>query len=108
MTGVDASTSPCLAALVGLRASPNDPAASALIDRVARGTGWADVGGEFNLNLRMDAEPPVVLRVHRPWVRRGRVAGLGSYPTVLPRCPTCRHPRAESAMTAAEAWWSRG
>ena len=30
----------------------------------------------FNLNVRIDAEPPVVLRVHRPWVRRGRVAGL--------------------------------
>ena len=29
-----------------------------------------------NLNLRIDAEPPVLLRVHRPWVRRGRVAGL--------------------------------
>jgi len=34
------------------------------------------MGGGFNLNLRIDAEPPVVLRVHRPWVRRGRVAGL--------------------------------
>lgn len=49
---------------------------SALIDHVAGGAGWADIGGAFNLNLRMDAEPPVVLRVHRPWVRRGRVAGL--------------------------------
>jgi hypothetical protein len=38
--------------------------------------GWADIGGEFNLNVRIDAEPPLVLRVHRPWVRRGRVAGL--------------------------------
>ena len=34
------------------------------------------LGGWFNLNVRIDAEPPVVLRVHRPWVRRGRVAGL--------------------------------
>jgi len=34
------------------------------------------MGGRFNLNLRIDAEPAVVLRVHRPWVRRGRVAGL--------------------------------
>jgi len=47
-----------------------------VIDRVARGAGWADIGGGFNLNVRIDAEPPVVLRVHRPWVRRGRVAGL--------------------------------
>jgi len=60
----------------GPRASPGDPAVSALIDRVARGAGWEDIGGGFNLNLRIDAEPPVVLRVHRPWVRRGRVAGL--------------------------------
>lgn len=49
---------------------------SALIARVAGGAGWADIGGGFNLNVRIDAEPPVVLRVHRPWVRRGRVAGL--------------------------------
>ena len=60
----------------GPRASPDDPAVSALIDRVARGVGWADIGGGFNLNVRIDAESPVVLRVHRPWVRRGRVAGL--------------------------------
>ena len=60
----------------GPRASPDDPAVAALIARVARGAGWADIGGEFNLNVRIDAEPPVVLRVHRPWVRRGRVAGL--------------------------------
>jgi Ser/Thr protein kinase RdoA (MazF antagonist) len=60
----------------GPRASPDDPAVSDLIDRVARGAGWVDLGGEFNLNLRIDVEPPVVLRVHRPWVHRGRVAGL--------------------------------
>jgi Ser/Thr protein kinase RdoA (MazF antagonist) len=47
-----------------------------LIARVSRGARWADIGGAFNLNVRVDAEPPVVLRVHRPWVRRGRVAGL--------------------------------
>ena len=60
----------------GPRASADDPAVSALIARVAREAGWADIGGAFNLNVRIDAEPPVVLRVHRPWVRRGRVAGL--------------------------------
>ena len=77
MTGVEASTSPpALPHWFGPRASPADPAVSALIDRVARGARWADVGGAFNLNLRIDTEPPVVLRVHRPWVRRGRVAGL--------------------------------
>src|ERR1043165_5731473 len=80
MTGIEASPSatspPPLPRWFGPRASPDDPAVSALIDRVARGAGWADIGGVFNLNLRIDAEPPVVLRVHRPWVRRGRVAGL--------------------------------
>src|SRR6202142_3619047 len=69
MTGIEASTSPPpLPRWFGPRASPDDPAVSALIARVARGTGWADIGGEFNLNVRIDAEPPVVLR--------GRVAGL--------------------------------
>jgi Ser/Thr protein kinase RdoA (MazF antagonist) len=77
MTGIEASTStPALPRWFGPRASPDDPAVSALIDRVAGGAGWTDIGGGFNLNLRIDAEPPVVLRVHRPWVRRGRVAGL--------------------------------
>ncbi len=77
MTGFEPSTSPPpLPRWFGPRASPDDPAVSALIDRVARGAGWADIGGGFNLNARIDAEPPVVLRVHRPWVRRGRVAGL--------------------------------
>src|SRR4051794_34824482 len=68
--------SPALPRWFGPRASPDDPAVAAVIDRVARGAGWTDVGGGFNLNLRIDTEPPVVLRVHRPWVRRGRVAGL--------------------------------
>jgi Ser/Thr protein kinase RdoA (MazF antagonist) len=77
MTGVEGSTSPpAFPRWFGPRASPDDPAISALISRVGGGAGWADIGGEFNLNLRIDAEPPVVLRVHRPWVRRGRVAGL--------------------------------
>src|SRR5262249_44349109 len=77
MNGVEASTSPpALPRWFGPRASPDDPAVSALIDRVARKAEWADIGGAFNLNGRMDGEPPVVLRVHRPWVRRGRVAGL--------------------------------
>ena len=77
MTGVEASTSPpALPRWFGPRASPDDPAVSALIARVAREAEWADTGGGFNLNVRIDAEPPVVLRVHRPWVRRGRVVGL--------------------------------
>ena len=77
MTGIEASTSPPpLPRWFGPRASPDDPAVSALIDRVARGAVWADIGGHFNLNVRIDAEPPIVLRVHRPWPRRGRVAGL--------------------------------
>ena len=77
MTGVGASTSPSgLPGWFGPRASTDDRAVSALIARVARGAGWADIGGGFNLNVRIDAASPVVLRVHRPWVRRGRVAGL--------------------------------
>ncbi len=60
----------------GPRASLDDPGVSALIDRVADGARWTDIGGAFNLNVRIDADPPVVLRVHRPYVRRGRVAGL--------------------------------
>jgi Ser/Thr protein kinase RdoA (MazF antagonist) len=77
MTGIEASASPpALPRWFGPRASPDDPAVSALIARVAGGAGWADIGGGFNLNVRIDAEPPLVLRVHRPWVRRGRVAGL--------------------------------
>ena len=67
---------PALPRWFGPRANPDDPAVSALIDRVACGAGWADLGGAFNLNVRIDAEPPVVLRVHRPWVHRSRVAGL--------------------------------
>ncbi len=77
MNSTEASTSPPpLPRWFGPRASPDDPAVAALIARVARGAGWVDMGGSFNLNVRIDAEPPVVLRVHRPWVRRGRVAGL--------------------------------
>jgi Ser/Thr protein kinase RdoA (MazF antagonist) len=77
MTGIEASASPpAMPRWFGPRASPDDPAVSALIAGVAGGAGWADIGGGFNLNVRIDAEPPVVLRVHRPWVHRGRVAGL--------------------------------
>jgi Ser/Thr protein kinase RdoA (MazF antagonist) len=77
MTGVEASTAPpALPRWFGPRASANDRPVSALIDRLARGAGWTDIGGAFNLNVRIDADPPVVLRVHRPWVRRRRVAGL--------------------------------
>ena len=76
MTGIEATSAPPLPRWFGPRASPDDSAVSALIARVARGAGWADIGGGFNFNLRIDVEPPVVLRVHRPWARRGRVAGL--------------------------------
>jgi Ser/Thr protein kinase RdoA (MazF antagonist) len=77
VTGIDASPSPPdFPRWFGPRAGADDPAVSALIAGVARGAEWTDIGGAFNLNVRIDAEPPVVLRVHRPWVRRGRVAGL--------------------------------
>ncbi len=72
----DSTVPPPLPRWFGPRASADDPAISALIDRVACGAAWTDIGGEFNLNVRIDAELPVVLRVHRPWPRRGRVAGL--------------------------------
>jgi Ser/Thr protein kinase RdoA (MazF antagonist) len=88
MTGTGASTAPPpLPRWFGPRASPEDPAVSALIARVADGAGWEDLGGGFNLNVRIDAEPPVVLRVHRPWVRRGRVAGLRRLRERLERTP---------------------
>src|SRR4051812_9159484 len=77
MTGIEASTSPpALPRWFGPRASEDDPAVLALIARVAEGAGWADIGGGVNLNVRIDDEPPVVLRGHRPWGRRGRGAGL--------------------------------
>jgi Ser/Thr protein kinase RdoA (MazF antagonist) len=60
----------------GPRAAAEDPPVAALIARLADRTTWVDLGGGFNLNVRIDAKTPVVLRVHRPWVRRGRVAGL--------------------------------
>src|SRR4030095_4078755 len=95
MTGIEASTSPpALPRWFGPRASPDDPAVSALIARVARGAGWADIGGGFTLTVRIDAEPPVVLRVHRPWVRRGRVAGLRRLRERLQPSPLrCSSPR---------------
>src|SRR5262249_60430435 len=53
MTRIEASTSPAaLPRWFGPRASPDDPAVSALIARIANGAGWADIGGGFNLNLR--------------------------------------------------------
>lgn len=77
MTENEASPpSPPLPRWFGPRASMDDPAISALVDRVAAGAARADIGGSFNLNVRIDTEPPVVLRVHRPWVTRRRVEGL--------------------------------
>jgi Ser/Thr protein kinase RdoA (MazF antagonist) len=77
MTESEMATSPPpLPRWFGPRASQGDPAVAALLERVARGAAWEDLGGRFNLNLRIDVEPPVVLRVHRPWVRHARVTGL--------------------------------
>src|SRR5260370_18236041 len=77
MPEMEASASPpALPRWFGPRASPDDPAVSALIDRVARGAGWADIGGGFNPNLRLDPEPPVVLPGHRPRGPPGPGAGL--------------------------------
>jgi Ser/Thr protein kinase RdoA (MazF antagonist) len=49
---------------------------AALLDQVAPGGTWQDIGGDFNLNIRLDGAAPLVLRVHRPWATRRRVAGL--------------------------------
>lgn len=77
MNQLQASTDPPpLPRWFGHRASPGDSAVSALIARVAGEAGWADIGGGFNLNVRIETARPVILRVHRPWVRRSRVAGL--------------------------------
>jgi Ser/Thr protein kinase RdoA (MazF antagonist) len=109
MSGTEASTSPPdLPRWFGARASADDPAVSALIARVGRGAEWADIGGEFNLNVRIDAEPPVVLRVHRPWVRRGRVTGLrrlrerlqGTQVRVARPLPICRR----DLVRVADRW----
>jgi Ser/Thr protein kinase RdoA (MazF antagonist) len=67
---------PPLPSWFGPRASTDDPAVAALLDQVAPARTWQDIGGEFNLNVRLDAAEPLVLRVHRPWATRGRVAGL--------------------------------
>lgn len=69
-------TRPPLPGWFGPRASADDPAVLALIDRVGAGATWADIGGGFNLNIRLDLDPAVVLRVHRPWIGRSRVQGL--------------------------------
>jgi Ser/Thr protein kinase RdoA (MazF antagonist) len=67
---------PALPSWFGPRASTDDPAVAALLDKVAPARTWQDIGGDFNLNIRLDGAATLVLRVHRPWATRGRVAGL--------------------------------
>ena len=67
---------PPLPSWFGPRASTEDSAVAALLDQVAPARTWHDIGGDFNLNIRLDGAATLVLRVHRPWVTRGRVAGL--------------------------------
>ena len=67
---------PPLPSWFGPRASTDDPAVAALLDQVAPDRTWQDIGGDFNLNIRLDGAATLVLRVHRPWATRGRVAGL--------------------------------
>jgi Ser/Thr protein kinase RdoA (MazF antagonist) len=67
---------PPLPSWFGPRASTDDPAVAALLDQVAPAGTWQDIGGDFNLNIRLDGAATLVLRVHRPWATRGRVAGL--------------------------------
>jgi Ser/Thr protein kinase RdoA (MazF antagonist) len=68
--------SPPLPSWFGPRASTDDPAVAALLDQVAPAGTWQDIGGHFNLNIRLDGDATLVLRVHRPWATRGRVAAL--------------------------------
>jgi Ser/Thr protein kinase RdoA (MazF antagonist) len=67
---------PPLPSWFGPRARADDPAVATLLDQVAPAGTWQDIGGDFNLNIRLDGVAPLVLRVHRPWATRGRVAGL--------------------------------
>jgi hypothetical protein len=67
---------PPLPSWFGPRASTDDPAVAALLDQVAPAGTWENIGGEFNLNIRLDGTPTLVLRVHRPWATCSRVAGL--------------------------------
>ena len=67
---------PPLPSWFGPRASTDDPAVAALLDQVAPARTWQDIGSDFNLNIRLDGAATLVLRVHRPWATRGRVAGL--------------------------------
>lgn len=76
MKSAAAPAAPALPGWWRPRASADDPAVTALVERVAPTTPRTDLGGGFNLNLRLDFDPPAVLRVHRPWVPRWRIAGL--------------------------------
>ena len=67
---------PPLPSWFGPRATTDDPAVAVLLDRVAPTGAWQDIGGSFNLNIRLDGAAELVLRVHRPWATRGRVLGL--------------------------------
>jgi hypothetical protein len=67
---------PPLPSWFGPRASTDDPAVAALLDQLAPATTWQDIGGHFKQNNRLDGSATLVLRVHRPWARRGRVVGL--------------------------------
>jgi Ser/Thr protein kinase RdoA (MazF antagonist) len=76
VTPVPLAPPPPLPRWFGPRASTDDPAVAALLDQLAPAGTWLDIGGSFNLNIRLDGAEPLVLRVHRPWATRGRVAGL--------------------------------
>jgi Ser/Thr protein kinase RdoA (MazF antagonist) len=67
---------PPLPGWFGPRASTDDPAVAALLDQLAPTRTWQDIGGSFNLNIRLDGAATLVLRVHRPWATRARVVGL--------------------------------
>src|SRR4051794_25216392 len=67
---------PPLPGWFGPRASTDDPAVAALLDQLAPAGTWQDIGGSFNLNIRLDGSATLVLRVHRAWATRARVVGL--------------------------------
>jgi hypothetical protein len=45
---------PPLPSWFGPRASTDDPAVAALLDQLAPARTWQDIGGDFNLNIRLD------------------------------------------------------
>lgn len=57
------------------RVSPDHPGVARLVRRIAPGCGVTDLGGWVSLNLRLEPAD-LVLRVHQPFVSRGRMLAV--------------------------------